>query len=341
MSERGLPPNDRDPVDDAYRQAEALLSDDDARAARRAKVLAAVAREAPAPSREPRRGVAGRRQWAGWLVAASVAALGVFITSEIYRPPPPAPVQTSSSPAGGSAPSRGQPVAPAAPGRAAARRAAAGAAPAQAPATPPAAAQAASATVRKPPSVSELRVTALKREQQLQNVPVAITAFTGSQRDAKPNNSGPTEPERRASPLSPPPPAPPPPPPPPPPPAPAERVAGAVAPPADKAQASGVTETVVTAHKRDTGAELREAAAAGRTAEVKALLAKGAPVDATDEDGESALMKAVEADQPATAALLVRHGASLELRNSDGRSARDMAAGKDDPVLRRALGLNR
>jgi hypothetical protein len=35
-----------DPIDKAYVQAEALLSDEEARAARRARVLAAVAREA-------------------------------------------------------------------------------------------------------------------------------------------------------------------------------------------------------------------------------------------------------------------------------------------------------
>src|SRR5207249_1021680 len=41
-------------------------------------------------------------------------------------------------------------------------------------------------------------------------------------------------------------------------------------------------------------ARLRAAAAAGRTAEVGALLAQGVPVDAPDADGETALMESIQ-----------------------------------------------
>jgi ankyrin repeat protein len=112
-----------------------------------------------------------------------------------------------------------------------------------------------------------------------------------------------------------------------------------------------VEELVVTAEKRvsvplsaikspaDRAARLREAAAGGRSAEMTAVLALGVPVDAADEDGETALMKAVQADQPAAAALLRRHGASLDRKNHAGASARDMAAAIGDAELNRALGL--
>ena len=86
-------------------------------------------------------------------------------------------------------------------------------------------------------------------------------------------------------------------------------------------------------------ARLRDAAAAGRLSEMRSLLAKGAPVDEPDDDGDTALMKAVQADHPEAAALLRRHGASLDLKNRTGASARDMAAAVGDPDLDRALGL--
>jgi ankyrin repeat protein len=90
---------------------------------------------------------------------------------------------------------------------------------------------------------------------------------------------------------------------------------------------------------RDPAAELRDAAAAGRTAEVQALLDQGAPVDAPDARGETALMKSVQAGHPAAAALLRRRGASLDRPDHDGRSARDMAADKGDAALDQAMGL--
>jgi cytoskeletal protein RodZ len=83
---------------------------------------------------------------------------------------------------------------------------------------------------------------------------------------------------------------------------------------------------------------LRAAAAAGRTAEVEALLAHGVPVDAVDANGDTALMKSIQADQPAVAALLRRQGASLDLRNHAGETARDMARAKGDAALDQAIG---
>ena len=89
----------------------------------------------------------------------------------------------------------------------------------------------------------------------------------------------------------------------------------------------------------DQAAKLRAAAAAGRTAEVKTLLAEGVPVDAPDADGETALMESIRADRPAVAALLRRRGASLDQQDQAGQSARDMATAKADPALDKALGL--
>ena len=89
----------------------------------------------------------------------------------------------------------------------------------------------------------------------------------------------------------------------------------------------------------DGAASLRAAAAAGRTAEIDALLARGVLVDAPDETGETALMKSIAAGQREAAALLRRHGASLDQKNRAGVSARDMAVLKDDAELDRALGL--
>ncbi|OYX34305.1 MAG: hypothetical protein B7Y99_05885 [Caulobacterales bacterium 32-69-10] len=86
-------------------------------------------------------------------------------------------------------------------------------------------------------------------------------------------------------------------------------------------------------------ARLRAAAAGGRTAELSALLAQGAPVDASEEDGQTALMAAVQANQPAAVALLLRRGADPDLKDRAGRSARDMAAAAGDPELNRALGV--
>jgi hypothetical protein len=75
-----------DAVDQAYARAEALLDDACARAARRARLLTAVAAETsdtsatPSP---PRRWATGRGRW---LAAASVAGLGFLVATQIYRP---------------------------------------------------------------------------------------------------------------------------------------------------------------------------------------------------------------------------------------------------------------
>jgi ankyrin repeat protein len=90
----------------------------------------------------------------------------------------------------------------------------------------------------------------------------------------------------------------------------------------------------------DQAERLRAAAAGGRTAGIRALLAQGVSIDAVDREGDTALMKSIEADDVVAAAVLLQNGASLRLRNHAGVSAEDMALAKDDPALRRALGLD-
>ena len=77
MSDPDLTP---DPIDAAYVRAEAALADEPARAARRARVLAAAALEPAAPVRR------SMRRPVGWLAAASVAGLGVFLAIRSYPP---------------------------------------------------------------------------------------------------------------------------------------------------------------------------------------------------------------------------------------------------------------
>jgi ankyrin repeat protein len=105
------------------------------------------------------------------------------------------------------------------------------------------------------------------------------------------------------------------------------------------AEAPDAAEKATAGSPADQAQRLAAAAAAGRIREVKALLAKGVPVDAPDANGETALMRSVRADQPVVAALLLAHGASLDRENRTGQSARDIAAAIDDPRIDKALGL--
>ena len=83
-----------DPMDKAYAEAEAMLSDDAARAARRARVLAAVAAAPPAeasPARSP-----GIWRRGGALAAAGLAGLVVLVATQVHPPAPlgpPAPTR--------------------------------------------------------------------------------------------------------------------------------------------------------------------------------------------------------------------------------------------------------
>ena len=290
-----------DPIDKAYAQAEAVLSDERARAARRARVLAAVASEPAEPAAmwaPPIQQRAWRRR--GWLVAASVAGLSALVALQIdraagirhapARPTAPAPVAPAGAP----------PAIVAAPtpqARTAAPEHAAGA-PAVTPravATRSAPAPAAAASVAPPPALD------LPPAPQASPAPAAA----------------PTSAEAEDIVVS------------------GSRVmsAPASAPSAQRLERSDRGSPTVQAER------LRAAAAGGRVEEITALLAAGAAVDQPDADGETALMKAVQANRPAAAALLRRHGASLERKNRAGESARDMAAAAGDPQLKQALGL--
>lgn len=312
MSER-----DTDPMDKAYVQAEAMLDDDHARNARRARVLAAVAEAVAEPEAAP---APRRTAWrhGGWLVAASVAAVSVFIAVQINQPPA---FERPTTP----------PIAPA---------------PAQpaAPGPDPAVDAAPPAAVSVPPAV-------VAPEPVPQRIaPSPSIAPAGAPME-------PPELEIAA------PPAPAPPPPPPPPAAAMERrvapaqAARQITAPArararpetsDTTSKSVIEEIVVTGSRIGSASspealaqQLREAAAAGQSRQLAVLLARDVPIDAIDDDGETALMKAVQARQLDAAAFLRRRGASLDLKNHEGRSARDMAATLADPAMDKALGLSR
>jgi hypothetical protein len=316
------PNNPTDPMDKAYAQAEAMLGDERARTARRARILAAVASEPAAPISPvlaSRRSAFGR---GGWLVAAGVAGLGVIIATEVYlptvRPKPEAPAPLA--PAGSAAPSvRMEPVPPIV----------------QAP-LPPAAKVA-------PKSVQSAKPDVEVETARLRASPPA--AFTRPQQPAPAADALAASPAPAMAPAPPPRPV-----------APVERRSTTPEPPRDLPR---LNEIVVTAQRREKGLQdapvsqalparraapdqaekLRAAAAAGRTSELKSLLVKGVPVDAADEDGETALMKSVKAHQPEAAALLRRRGADLDRANDAGVSVRDMATSIDDAELNEALGI--
>jgi type IV secretory pathway VirB10-like protein len=293
-----------DPIDKAYVQAEALLSDEEARAARRARVLAAVAREAAAPAPTVR-GPAWRR--GRWLAAASVAGLGVLIATQIYTP---ARRQAQTTPAARVVPTPGPGAISALPEQPV---------PAQSTA-PPAEAPAAARDMAQPPpppAPPPPAPIAIAPEPQAFPAPpppppaVDVTAGRRASADAVTAQNATRSAEKAT--LDP---------------------ALAGAPAASMARPDSSADL-----SSDQASRLRAAAAAGRTTTVDALLAQGAPIDAADPDGNTALMDAIKADHTAAAASLRRHGASLDRRNDAGESARDMATAKGDAALDRALGL--
>lgn len=277
-----------DPIDKAYKDAESALADDAARAARRARVLAAVT-EAPLVAPRP------RISWriVGSLSAAGVAGVVVLLANRIDRPPSYAPADSAIESA----------VPPHTAGSAGAKQDA------------------------QPP-------------RPMDGPPRGATASSRAEPQAPlPMMSEPAMPVVTPPPVSAPGPGPGP--------------AGLLAPPAPSPPAldrgdSGLGEIVVTASKRQLssatverlGERLRVAARRGDEAEVERLLARGVPVDETDEAGETALMKSIKAKRVATVVLLRSRGASLEAKNTAGQTARDLAAAINDPELNRALEPN-
>jgi hypothetical protein len=319
-----------DPIDQAYAQAEALMSDDAARAARRARVLAAVARESatpPAPTALTMRRPAWRR--GGWLAAASVAVLGMFLATHIYEPalrqPPTEPAAPVVPPPAAAIPTaRGVAALPTPSGpvpshtaeRAPRTLAAAPPAPTPTPRDlpsvpppplpiPPAPRAFPSAVAAPAPAPSPVVVTAERR------APTAVTSFSAPGPDGASDEAVVAQGLARGA------------------------AKQASSPPAAIGR-FGSSASLPSGQ----AARLRAAAAAGRTAEVATLLAQGVPVDAPDAEGNTALMRSIQADHPAAAALLRRRGASLDRKNHAGERARDMATAKGDAELNQALGLD-
>ena len=300
-----------EPIDRAYGQAEALLDDAAARAARRARVLAAVAQE-PAPAAVD--GPARRRSpWrrGGWLAAASVAVFCAFLAGRIYQPARyrPAPLPAPAAPTQPrSAPSASPEPTP--PSRAAQPE-------------PPSAAASRPAPPRAPRLESQTSAAAPRTQDQPSTEAYApAPALVPAPAPAPPPPPLAVAPQSSVNEVV---------------------VTGArigrrdaAAPRAALAMKSAA---VMPGSAEEQAASLRAAAAQGRTREMETLLAQGVPVDAADAAGTTALMKSIQADRPTAAALLRRHGASLEQRNRSGLSARDMAAAKDDPDLDQALDL--
>jgi len=296
MSDRNLA---SDPIDKAYAEAEAVLGDEAARAARRARILGAVASEAPAPLPRPiRRSPSFGR--GGWLVAASVAGVGLLLSLQLGQE---FKVRPEARP-GKSAPPAARPSAmPSTPQVTTAPPPAAVAPARPAPPTRPAAAQAPGKPADVAPPAPPPVVASAPRSDA-GDAPFVEGVIAAPPARAR-ESAAPAIVQRRVVPEA----------------------------------SAGRDEKTTRASLPDPAARLRQAAAAGRLAEMTALLSSGAPVDGADDEGETALMKTVQANHPAAAALLRRHGASLDRENRAGRSARDMASSVGDADLNRALGL--
>src|SRR5687767_3851186 len=86
------------------------------------------------------------------------------------------------------------------------------------------------------------------------------------------------------------------------------------------------------------GEALREAARAGETAKVRALLAAGVPVDSPGRHGVTALMMAAERGQVDLVRLLIEKGAAVRAREGFfHQSALEKALGGDHRALARLL----
>jgi len=75
----------------------------------------------------------------------------------------------------------------------------------------------------------------------------------------------------------------------------------------------------------DPGADLRNAARKGQTAQVATLIAKGAPIESVDKNGRTALMLAAEKGQAETVKLLLDRGAKADARDREGWTAYGLA----------------
>lgn len=84
----------------------------------------------------------------------------------------------------------------------------------------------------------------------------------------------------------------------------------------------------------DAGADLRNAARRGRTAEVDAFAKRGVPVDSADKNGRTPLMMAAEKGHAGTVKLLLDRGAKADARDKDGWTAYGLAVmeGREDVV---------
>jgi Ankyrin repeats (3 copies) len=71
----------------------------------------------------------------------------------------------------------------------------------------------------------------------------------------------------------------------------------------------------------DTGKDLLDAAAQGRTASVQDLLGKGAPLESKDKNGRTALMLAAQRGHAAIVRLLLENGANAAARDQNGATA--------------------
>src|SRR6476469_9488313 len=85
----------------------------------------------------------------------------------------------------------------------------------------------------------------------------------------------------------------------------------------------------------DPGADLRDAARKGQTAQVAALLGKGAAIDSADKIGRTALMLAAEKGKADTVKLLLERGAKADARDRDGWTAYALAVSEQrDEVVK-------